>query len=280
MNPNQKTGLIPQVFNYDSHQVEVVMIQEVPHWVAKDVCDILGLSDVSMSIKRLEDDEKLIQTLFVSGQNREVWVVSESGLYNLVFRSNKPEAKKFRKWVTSEVLPTIRKTGKYEMERALSAPEQPAVQELVAELGQRWGGARAVWVDGRYFVCLRQVLMFLGIGSASSDSFLAGIATKDKMLYKAPGQTTRAWYVLEERFVNLPNYMRTVPGIFYEEIAAMKGAKALPVATTAVAKPDNRLQSINRCLYLLGRSGKISADVRTEVMDLLYQLGEKGGQNV
>jgi prophage antirepressor-like protein len=84
-----------------------------PWFIAKDVCDVLGLADVSMSLKKLDEDEKLIQKLFVSGQYRNVWLINESGLYSLILRSNKPEAKKFRKWVTSEVLPAIRKHGMY-----------------------------------------------------------------------------------------------------------------------------------------------------------------------
>ena len=82
-------------------------------FIAKDICCALGLQDVSMTVKRLDDDEKLIQTLFVSGQGRETWTVNESGLYGLIFLSRKPEAKAFRKWVTNEVLPSIRRTGAY-----------------------------------------------------------------------------------------------------------------------------------------------------------------------
>ena len=100
-------------FNASNQQVRTVLIDNQPYFVAKDVCDVLQLSDVSMSVGRLDEDEKLTQVLFVSGQNREMWLVNESGLYNLIFRSNKPEAKAFRKWVTSEVLPCIRQTGKY-----------------------------------------------------------------------------------------------------------------------------------------------------------------------
>ncbi len=88
-------------------------IKGEPWFAAKDVCDILQLTDVSMTMGRLDDDEKLTQILFVSGQNREMWFVNESGLYNLIFRSNKPEAKAFRKWVTGEVLPSIRRYGYY-----------------------------------------------------------------------------------------------------------------------------------------------------------------------
>ena len=88
-------------------------IKGEPWFAAKDVCDILQLTDVSKTMERLDDDEKLIRVLFVSGQNREMWFVNESGMYNLIFRSNKPEAKAFRKWVTGEVLPSIRRFGYY-----------------------------------------------------------------------------------------------------------------------------------------------------------------------
>lgn len=103
------------VFNASNQQVRTVTIDSEPYFVAKDVCDILSLSDVSMSVSRLDDDEKLTQALLVSGQKRQMWCVNESGLYHLIFQSRKPEAKAFRKWVTAEVLPTLRRTGRYEV---------------------------------------------------------------------------------------------------------------------------------------------------------------------
>lgn len=102
-----------RLFEFEEKEVRVQMIDNAPWWVAKDVCDNIGLSDVSMSMQRLDDDEKLIQKLFVSGQERDVWLINESGLYSLILTSNKPEAKKFKKWITAEVLPSIRKTGGY-----------------------------------------------------------------------------------------------------------------------------------------------------------------------
>lgn len=84
-----------------------------PWFVAKDVCEVLELAEVSNAIKRLDDDEKLTRTLFVSGQNRGVYLINESGLYSLILTSRKPEAKVFKKWVTSEVPPSIRKHGIY-----------------------------------------------------------------------------------------------------------------------------------------------------------------------
>jgi len=108
-------------FNPSNQPIRVETIGGEPWFVAKDVCDALSLTDVSMTMSRLDDDEKLTQTLLVSGQGRQMWLVNESGLYNLIFQSRKAEAKAFRKWVTSEVLPTIRKTGRYEMNKAAAA---------------------------------------------------------------------------------------------------------------------------------------------------------------
>lgn len=104
---------LPTVFNYNEQEVRTVIKEGEPWFIAKDLCDILEHSDTSTAVSRLDDDEKLTQTLFVSGQNREVWIVNEAGLYSLILTSRKPEAKIFKRWVTHEVLPTIRKTGGY-----------------------------------------------------------------------------------------------------------------------------------------------------------------------
>ncbi len=104
----------PQVFSYQNNKIQTTTDENGEPWfVAVDLCDALGLNDTEVSLRKLDDDEKLTRKLYVSGQIREVWTVNESGLYNLIFRSNKPEAKEFRKWVTSTVLPEIRKTGGY-----------------------------------------------------------------------------------------------------------------------------------------------------------------------
>jgi prophage antirepressor-like protein len=106
--------LIP--FQYDSRKIRIIQDDDgEPLWIAQDICNTLNLDDVSKAMERLDDDEKLIRKLFVSGQKRNVWIINEPGLYSLIGRSNKPEAKKFMRWVRHEVLPTIRKTGKFEV---------------------------------------------------------------------------------------------------------------------------------------------------------------------
>ena len=107
-----------QIFNYQEKEVRTIIIKDEPYWIAKDVCEILELKDVSMSLQRLDDDEKLIQKLFVSGQNRDVWLINEPGLYGLILTSNKPEAKLFKRWIKHELLPQVRKTGSYSAHNA------------------------------------------------------------------------------------------------------------------------------------------------------------------
>ena len=127
-----------QVFNYESNKVRIVNGENGEPWfVAKDVCDILELTNPTEALKALDDDEKM--TLRISeghsgqrGGAQSLNAINESGLYTLIMRSNKPEAKKFRKWVTSEVLPSIRKTGGYSINRMSSEDIQFRLKELDA----------------------------------------------------------------------------------------------------------------------------------------------------
>ena len=102
-----------QVFSYEGNEIRTVQRGDGTWWVLKDVCEVLDLTSPHKVAERLDDDEKgrsLIPTL---GGSQELTVVSESGLYNVILRSDKPEAKKFKRWVTHDVLPTIRKHGAY-----------------------------------------------------------------------------------------------------------------------------------------------------------------------
>ena len=106
-------------------------------WVAKDVCDVLGYSNSRDAVEKLDEDEYLVSEIPTSGQKRKMQCVNESGLYTLIFRSNKEIAKMFRRWVTHEVLPTIRKQGVYTTHAELQdkfAKEVEEYREKVAEL--------------------------------------------------------------------------------------------------------------------------------------------------
>lgn len=97
-------------FSPTSQEVRSFYIENEPWFIAKDICDILDHTNVSVAMKMLDEDERAKQSL---GRQGKTWIVNESGLYTLILRSNKPEAKTFRKWVTKEVLPAIRKYGYY-----------------------------------------------------------------------------------------------------------------------------------------------------------------------
>lgn len=102
------------VFDFGGTQVRTVLMDGEHWWIAKDVCDVLGLSNNRDALESLDEDEK--NTVGISDGNRgnpNLAVINESGLYSLILRSRKPAAKAFKRWVTHEVLPTIRKTGSY-----------------------------------------------------------------------------------------------------------------------------------------------------------------------
>ena len=94
-------------------RVRVIERDGEPWFVAKDVCECLGIANPRDAVSRLDDDEKGVGKADTLGGSQDVALVSESGLYALIMRSNKPDAKAFRKWVTAEVLPSIRKNGVY-----------------------------------------------------------------------------------------------------------------------------------------------------------------------
>ena len=97
-------------FNFEGTPVRTVQIDGETQFVAADVCEALDIQNVAQAVTRLDDDER---SMFNIGRQGDAHVINESGLYRLILTSRKPEAKRFRKWVTGEVLPTIRKTGSY-----------------------------------------------------------------------------------------------------------------------------------------------------------------------
>lgn len=138
----EKNEIVP--FGYDDQLVRTVVIDGMPWFVAKDVCAALGISKYRDAIASLDEDEGCLVKADTLGGVQEMSAINESGLYTLIMRSNKPEAKRFRKWVTSEVLPSIRATGQYTMpqlvENRLAAMEKMLVdnasrgEEIIKEL--------------------------------------------------------------------------------------------------------------------------------------------------
>lgn len=143
------------VFSFrNQHEIRTVVRDGEPWFVAKDICDILDISNHRDAVANLDDDEKTVIRLWWNGNsttcvntvgstdgiisdartagNPNVNIINESGFYALVFKSRKPEAKAFRKWVTSEVLPTIRKTGQYKAATANMTSNEFVSREFAA----------------------------------------------------------------------------------------------------------------------------------------------------
>ena len=135
-----------QIFSYQSHEVRKVEVNGEPWFVLKDVCSILNINNQSDVYNRLDDDEKGVAQIDTLGGQQKMSTVNESGLYHVILRSDKPEAVPFRKWVTSEVLPQIRKTGNYSIVQADPnlPPELAMVEGLLNSMKQMYSTLRSI----------------------------------------------------------------------------------------------------------------------------------------
>ena len=119
-------------FSFESSSIRTLGDAISPLFVAADVAAILGYGSTKDATRILDDDEKQTVSIDTNGGKQSMTAVTESGLYAMIFKSKRPEAKRFRKWVTSEVLPAIRKTGRYEAQTTITPAEQRAIQREVA----------------------------------------------------------------------------------------------------------------------------------------------------
>lgn len=133
-----------QAFNYQSNEVRTVVQNGEPWFALKDVCAVLGITNHKNVATRLDDDEKdVVHLADPIGRKQETTIINESGLYSVILRSDKPEAKPFRKWVTSEVLPSIRKTGAY----SANQPQETQKSALAeAKLNNSRARLASVWL--------------------------------------------------------------------------------------------------------------------------------------
>lgn len=167
-----------QVWNYESSEIRTIQKDGEPWFVLADVCKVLEISHVKDTATRIDEDD-IGQTEVIDrmGRSQKVWIINESGLYTVILRSDKPQAKPFRKWVTSEVLPSIRKHGAYmteqTLERALTSPDFliRLATELKTEKEKRLALEQQAEQD-------KQKVLFADSVTASSSSILIGELAK------------------------------------------------------------------------------------------------------
>ncbi len=141
-------------FDFNDAPIRTLLRDEQPWFVAADVCRVLEITNSRDAISELDEDEREIATAEslrsnvattdVRIPNRGMQIISESGLYSLVFKSRKPEAKVFRKWVTSEVLPALRETGKYVLPQNDGSEDRVSLLQFVRESCQGWSLDRQI----------------------------------------------------------------------------------------------------------------------------------------
>lgn len=122
-----------QLFSFENHEVRSLLINDEPYFVGKDVAEILGYKNPRDAVnKHVDDEDKGVAKCDTLGGVQELTIINESGLYSLVLSSKLPSAKKFKRWVTSEVLPALRKTGQYQV-KELSGQELMAKALIEAQ---------------------------------------------------------------------------------------------------------------------------------------------------
>lgn len=124
-----------QLFNFENHEVRSLLVDDEPWFVGKDVAEILSYSNTRKALTDHVDDEDKMDGVTIRdsiGRNQKPVLINESGLYSLVLSSKLPSAKKFKRWVTSEVLPALRKTGQYQV-KELSGSELMAKALIEAQ---------------------------------------------------------------------------------------------------------------------------------------------------
>ena len=177
--------------NSEFGEIRTVEIGGEPWFVSKDMADILGYTNTAKAIRdHVDDEDKLTERIVLSGQNREVIFINESGLYSLILSSKLPNAKAFKRWVTSEVLPSIRKHGLYAKEELLDNPDI-AIAAFKA-LKEEREARKALEAENKQ---MQPLALFAKSVSASDTSILIGDLAK---LLKQNGYDTGQKRLFEE----------------------------------------------------------------------------------
>ena len=221
-----------QIFNYNSVEVRTIQKDGEPWFVLKDVCNVLHIGNSRDVVARLDQDEKGVGQIDTLGGKQEMTIINESGLYNVILRSDKPEAKPFRKWVTSEVLPTIRRHGMYAtpdtVEKMLADPDttiklletikQERAARLALEAKAEADKPKILFADavsashssilvGDLAKLLRQNGVEIGQNRLFSFLREKGYLCSQGERYNLPTQRSmdRGWFQVKETTINQPN---------------------------------------------------------------------------
>lgn len=172
-----------QVFNNaEFGSVRTITVEGEPYFVAKDIAEILGYSNTRDAVrKHVDEEDKGVAKCDTLGGNQELAVINESGLYSLILSSKMPNAKKFKRWVTSEVLPTIRRHGLYAMDEVLANPDIliNALLELKAERERNANLQAVVAVQSQQMIEMQPKVSYYDVVLNCKDLVAISVIAKD-----------------------------------------------------------------------------------------------------
>ncbi|MCZ0847820.1 phage antirepressor, partial [Brevibacillus laterosporus] len=231
---------IDRIFDYNGSQVRTFVIDGEPWFIGKDVCQVLGLTDPRKTIGLLDEDERNIIPVTDSlGRNQDTFIISESGLYSLILRSRKPEAKVFKRWITHEVIPSIRKHGAFmtegTLEKALTSPdfliqlatklkEEQEARTLAEDqltLQRPKVQAHDRFINADNYQLIRETGKSLGIGEKKLYAFLRGIKLLNYKNEPYQNYVNEGYFVVKQRtfgntsLFNVPITYVTAKGLDY-----------------------------------------------------------------
>lgn len=195
--------MTPQLFEFQGRKVRTVIIDKTPYFVGKDVAEVLGYQNPSRDINRhVEKDDRQNYQNGSLGSNRGVTVINESGLYSLILGSKQPNAKEFKRWVTSDVLPTIRKTGQYSIQQK---PDSYMIEDPVKR-AKRWIEERKAYEKllpkGEYYDSQMRNPGLMTTTEIAKDFGMSATALNKKLhQYKVVFKQGRTW-VLYQKYAN------------------------------------------------------------------------------
>lgn len=188
-----------EIFNFHGQDVRTVTINNEPYFVGKDVAEVLGYTNPRQALKsHVDEDDKGVSKFDTPGGKQDLVIINESGMYSLVLSSKLPQAKEFKRWVTSEVLPTIRKHGMYATDQLLNDPdlaiaafqalkdERAKVVKLEAELALAQEQARYfdIILESKGAVRVTQIAADYGMSAKKFNAILHDLGVQ----YKVNGQ--------------------------------------------------------------------------------------------
>lgn len=265
-----------QVFEYQNSKVRTVDMDGEAWFVLKDVCAVLGISNNRMAADRLDDDEKGVSLIDTLGGKQEMVIVNESGLYHIILRSDKPEAAPFRRWVTNDVLPTIRKTGSY------NAPQLTRSQLLATAL---IAAHEELEQKDKQIETMKPKVLFADAVSASKKSILVGELAK--LLSQngiSIGQNRLFDWMRKNSYLikdpkrsdyNLPTQRSMEMGLFEIKETTIQHSDHVSINRTPKVTGKGQVYFVNLFLKSEKQEPTVPSDFELEVKMKLLQRGMK-----